>query len=217
MEVVLDMPFLILSNVDVQFVKKEHTWKTYTTAKALPTIKQVELIDKKEFGKTALDEKSETFVIHVVSLNLTPGIHPDKAAQIASLLAEKVRIPDKYSDFTDVFSEAKALVLLKCTKFNEHAINLEDGKQPPYGLIYSLGPVELETLKTYIKTHLKTGFIQPFKCFAGIPILFNKKLDGSLHLCVDYWGLNNLTIKNQYLLPLISESLDRLGRAKRFT
>ena len=77
--------------------------------------------------------------------------------------------------------------------------------------------MELETLKTYIKTHLKTGFIQSSKSPAGAPILFNKKPDGNLYLCIDYWGLNNLTIKNRYPLPLIGESLDRLGRAKRFT
>ena len=52
------------------------------------------------------------------------------------------------------------------------------------------------TLKTYIKTYLKTGFIWPFKSLAGIPISSDKKLDGSLLLCVNYWDLNNLTIKN---------------------
>ena len=96
------------------------------------------------------------------------------------MLAEEVRIPDEYSDFADVFSEAKALVLPERTELNEHAIDLEDGKQPPYGPIYSLGPVELETLKTDIKTHLKTGFIQSSKSPAGALILFNKKLDSSL-------------------------------------
>ncbi len=77
--------------------------------------------------------------------------------------------------------------------------------------------MELETLKTYIETHLKTGFIRPSKSPADAPILFDKKPDGSLRLCVDYRGLNNLTIKNRYPLPLIGKSLDRLGRAKRFT
>ena len=163
-----------------------------------------------------MDGKSETFIIHVTSLNLAPGIHLDRAAQIAFLLVEKVKISDKYLDFTDIFLKEKALMLPKCTELNEHAINLEDGKQPPYRPIYSLGPVELETLKTYLKTHLKTGFIQPSKLPAGAPILFDKKPNGSLHLCVDYQGLNNLTIKNQYLLPLIGESLDRLVQAKKF-
>ena len=103
------------------------------------------------------------------------------------------------------------------TSINEHAIKLIEGMQPPYGPIYSLGPVELETLKAYIKTYLKTGFIRPSKSPVDAPILFDKKTNESLRLCVDYRGLNNLTIKNRYPLPLIGESLDRLGRAKRFT
>ena len=94
---------------------------------------------------------------------------------------------------------------------------MEDGKQPPYRPIYSLGPVELEILKTYIKTHLKTGFIRPSKSPADAPIFFDKKPDNNLHLCVDYWGINNPTIKNWYLLPLIGESLNLLGQAKKFT
>ena len=103
------------------------------------------------------------------------------------------------------------------TGINKYAIELVEGKQPPYGPIYNLGPVELEMLKAYIETHLKTGFIRPSKSPADASILFNKKPDGSLCLCVDYRSLNNLTIKNRYTLPLIDESFDRLGRAKRFT
>ena len=125
-EVVLGMPFLTLSNADVQFVEKELTWRSYTTAEALPTTKRVELINKKEFAKATLDEKSETFDIHMASFNITAGIHLDIAAQISSFLAEEVRIRDKYSDFANVFLEEKALVLPECTELNEHAIDLED-------------------------------------------------------------------------------------------
>ena len=214
MEVVLGMPFLTLSNADVQFVKKELTWRSYITAKALPTIKRVELIDKKEFAKVALDENSKTFVVYVASLDLR--IHLDKEAQIASLLTKEVKILDKYSDFANVFSEEQALVLPERTDINEYATKLEDGKQLPYGPIYSLEPVELEILKTYIKTHLKTVFIRPSKSHTSASILFDKKSDGILRLCMDYLGLNNLMIKNRYSLPLIGESLDPLGRAKRF-
>ncbi len=77
--------------------------------------------------------------------------------------------------------------------------------------------MELETLKIYIESHLKTGFIQPSKSPAKALIFFNKKPDGSPHLCVDYQGLNNLTIKNRYPLSLIDEALDRLSWAKQFT
>ena len=110
-----------------------------------------------------------------------------------------------------------AAELLENTGMNKHTIKLEEGKQLLFGPIYSLGPVELETLKTYIKTNLANGFIRPSKSPMSALILFDRKPDGSLRLCVDYRGLNNITIKNQYPLPLIGESLDRLGRTRRFT
>ena len=85
MEVVLGMPFLTLSNADVSFSERELTWKSYTVDEALPTAKRVELIDKKEFAKAALDTESETFVVHVAALE-TPlagmPIHPSRAAQV---------------------------------------------------------------------------------------------------------------------------------------
>ena len=91
---------------------------------------------------------------------------------------------------------------------NKYAIKLEKDKQPPFRPIYSLELVELEALKTYIKTNLANNFIRPSKSPIRAPILFNKKLNRSLRLCVNYRGFNNLIIKNQYLLPLIDESLD---------
>ncbi len=100
---------------------------------------------------------------------------------------------------------------------NKHVIELIDGKQPPYGPIYTLSPVGLEKLKTYIETHLKTGFIQPSWSPVWASIFFNNKLDGSLRLCITYQGLNNLTMKNWYPLLLIGWALDCLNPAKRFT
>ena len=103
-------------------------------------------------------------------------------------------------------------------RINDHGIKLVNGyQQPPYGPIYSLKPVELETLKAYIETNLANKFIKLSKSPAGTPILFDRKSDGSLWLCVNYRGLNKLTIKNRYPLPMIRESLDKLGRARRFT
>ena len=102
-------------------------------------------------------------------------------------------------------------------EINTNAIDLEKGKQSPYGPIYSLRPVELEIFKTYIKTNLANDFICPSKSSAGAPILFDKKPNRSFCLCVDYQGLNNITIKNRYLLPSVSDSFDCLGRAKQFT
>lgn len=79
---------------------------------------------------------------------------------------------------------------------NEHATELIEGMQPFYKPIYALTLVELEILKAYIEIHLKTVFIQSFKSLVGAFFLLDKKLDCSFRLCVGYWGLNNLTIKN---------------------
>lgn len=69
---------------------------------------------------------------------------------------------------------------------NKHAIELIDKKQPSYRPIYAFSPVELETLKGYIKTHLKIEFIQPSQYPIGIPIQFDKKPDSSFYLYVNY-------------------------------
>ena len=86
-------------------------------------------------------------------------IHPARKAQLALLLAKEVTMPTEYLDFADVFSAKSANVLQERTGANEHAIKLEEGKQPSYRPIYNLGPVELKTLKTYIQTNLSNGFI----------------------------------------------------------
>ena len=93
-EVVLGMPFLTLSNTNIQFAQKELTWRSYTAAEALLTTKRVEIIDRKEFAKAALDEHVEAFVVRMTSLS-TMAIHPARKAQIASLVAEEVQIPSK--------------------------------------------------------------------------------------------------------------------------
>ncbi len=141
-----------------------------------------------------------------------------KVAQAAALKWDKapMEIPAVYANYADVFSFELAMELLENTGINEYTIKLVDSKQPPYRPIYSLRPMELETLKTYLETHLKTGFIRPFKSPTCALILFSKKPDRNLRFFVNYQGLNLLTIKNRYSFYLTGESLDPLGRAKQF-
>ena len=72
------------------------------------------------------------------------------------------KVASKFTDFVDIFSPKLAVQLLEHTRIKDHAIVLVDDWQPPYGSIYSLGPVELETLKAYIKNNLVNSFIRPF-------------------------------------------------------
>lgn len=91
-------------------LKQKLIWESYIIAKALFTTQRIELINKKKFSKTALNKNTKTFEMHIIFLKAIAVkilIYLDKKAQIASLLIEKVLIPNKYSDFANVFSEKK--------------------------------------------------------------------------------------------------------------
>jgi hypothetical protein len=74
-------------------------------------------------------------------------------------------------------------------------IDLQKGTQPPFGPIYNLSQNELAALQEYLDENLAKNFIRHSKSPVGAPILFVKKKDGSLRMCVDYRGLNKITIK----------------------
>ena len=97
------------------------------------------------------------------------------------------------------------------------AIKLQSRKEPPYGPIYPLSQTELAALREFLEENLAKGFIRESKSPAGAPILFAPKKDGSLRLCVDYRGLNAITVKNRYPLPLITEIMDRVTGAQYFS
>lgn len=125
-------------------------------------------------------------------------------------------IPKHYEEFFHLFSEKTAAELPPHRNF-DHAIDVVEGKQPPFGPIYSLSQKELEVLREYLDRMIAQGKIQPSKSPAGAPILFVPKPNGKLRLCVDYRALNDVTIKNRYPLPLMNELRDRVAGARIFT
>ena len=137
-------------------------------------------------------------------------MHFKKQASVGALLFDKAptEVLAEYSNYNNVFSVENVVELLENTRINKYAIKLEEDKQPPFGPIYSLEPVELKILKTYIKTNLTNNFIWPFKFLVRVSILFNRKPDRRFHFYINYWGLNNITMKNQYLLPSMGKCLD---------
>ena len=146
--------------------------------------------------------------MYIRSLRLKITIDLAWKAQIKLLLVKRINVAVEYTDFANGFSKKLSDVLSKQTDINKYAIKLLDCKQLSYGPIYSLGLVKLETFKTYIKINLANGFIQLSKSLASTLISFVQKANNSLSLCVNYQGLNNLIIKNWYLLLLIGEFLD---------
>src|ERR1700742_4351662 len=83
--------------------------------------------------------------------------------------------------------------------------------------MYSLSQFELQTLCEFVDEHLAMGFIRPTRSPHGAPVLFIKKKDGSLRLCVDFRGLNAISKKDRYPLPLISDLLDAPPKARIYT
>ena len=125
-------------------------------------------------------------------------------------------VPLKYHEFCDVFRKSRANTLPTHQPY-DLKIKLEDGAIPPFGPIYSLSPHELQTLREFIDKHLANGLICPTHSPSGALVLFIKKKDGSLWLCIDIRGLNKITKKDQYLLPRITDLLDSPCKAQFYS
>ncbi|MBW0545646.1 hypothetical protein O181_085361 [Austropuccinia psidii MF-1] len=118
-------------------------------------------------------------------------------------------VPSVYHHYLDVFSKVKA-EKLPPHRACDHYMELE-GSLPPAGVIYSLSNQESDTLRAYISENVEKGFIQPSSSSTGAPVLFFKKKDGGLPLCVDYCKLKAVTRKNKYPVPPMNQLLTLLN------
>lgn len=118
-------------------------------------------------------------------------------------------------EYRDVFSDE--LSGLPPKRAVDHKIELIPGSTPPSRPTFRLSATELVELKRQLEELLKSNLIRPSKSPFGAPILFVKKKDGTMRLCVDYRALNNITIKNSYPLPRVDELFDRLQGARYFS
>src|SRR5260370_30988042 len=103
-------------------------------------------------------------------------------------------IPIDYHKFHEVFSGIKADTLPPQQPYDLQ-ISLEEGAKPFHRPIYSLSPLELTALWEFLKEHTWNSFICPTKSPWGSLVLFIKKKDGSLHLCIDFCALNKVMEK----------------------
>ena len=125
-------------------------------------------------------------------------------------------VPERYHDFLDVFSKEKAERLPDHRPY-DHAIELVPDARMFHSKVYPLSPNEQVELDKFINENVAKGYIQESKSPLSSPFFFVKKKDGSLRPVQDYRRLNEITIKNRYPLPLISDLMDRLKKAKYFT
>src|SRR5260221_711751 len=156
----------------------------------------IRMVSTLTMTKLCKDPGTPAFVISMADLIPSQVTATDT---LDSILAE-------YRDFRNIFSGEKVGTLAPHRPYDLQ-INVEEGAKPIHRPIYSLSPPELVALQEFLKEHTKSGFIRPSKSPWGSPVLFVKKKDGSLCLCMDFPALNRVTEKDRYPLPLISDLL----------
>ncbi|KAL0200303.1 hypothetical protein M9458_003490, partial [Cirrhinus mrigala] len=147
-----------------------------------------------------------------------PALRPrtDKAPVINSDTPIAADVPLEYQDLAEAFSKVRASQLPP-HRTSDCAIELLPGTIPPKGRVFPLSQPETEAMRVYIEEELAKGFIEPSTSPASAGFFFVKKKDGSLRPCIDYRGLNSITVKYRYPLPLVPPALEQLRSAKYFT
>ena len=207
--IVLGMPAMTDERIKIDVAKR--TWRFGVVAEAF------EVLPPQEFADT-IAEESLVYALLVldVDVNKSQRVYALKtdASRAEPDINTTPKLSDKLKEYEDVFTTEEA-DRLPSHKGRNYAI--ETTAEPPFGPLYNLLNIKLAELRRYLDDVLAKGWIQHSTSLAGAPILFVPKKDGGLCLCVDYRGLNKVTVKNCHPLPLISETLDCLTGAKVFT
>src|SRR5260370_26361974 len=174
-------------------------------------------------GRICQEVGSETFLLSPSSVQRMPNPFHTSLDQLEAKAASTAQpedtlsgVPQEYHEFRDVFSGEKANMLAPHQPY-DLKINLEEGAKPFHRPIYSLSPPELTALREFLEENVWNGFIHPSKSPWGSPVLFIKKKDRSLHLCVDFRTLNRVTEKDHYPLPLIPDLLNAPAPARIYS
>ncbi|KAJ1088498.1 hypothetical protein NDU88_001655 [Pleurodeles waltl] len=125
-------------------------------------------------------------------------------------------VPEHYLEFQAVFPKPSRPALPPHRDY-DCAIPLEPGTIVPFGRMYSLTEPEKEVLKEYLEENVQSGLIVPSSSPAGAPLFFVPKKTKDLRPCLDFRGLNKITNKDRYPLPLIRDILEAVRGAQRFT
>jgi hypothetical protein len=171
------------------------------------------LLSAKQFRKQFknLSEMQIIYIDQCAAMELVNSISQPTKANKATQLVSNLLL--KYND---VFP-SDLPVGLPPQRDIDHRIEIVPGSSPPSSATYRMSPPELDELKRQLIDLIEHGFIRPSKSPYGAPVLFVKKKDGSMRMCVDYRALNKITIKNKYPLPRVDELFDRLRGAQYFS
>ena len=238
-KIILGFPWLKRANPIIDWEKGTLEWrksgkKSEPKRKVLEQQKQPTTIAEEEDEEECLNSTQNPLDDHELSLLISSitGETDDstwinaKIATATAIQAElnskkeirplEEQIPKEFHEFLDVFSEEKAARFPEPRTW-DHKIEMKDTFTPKSYKTYNLTPEEQLELDKFLKENLEKGYIRPSQSPMASPFFFVNKKDGKLRPCQDYRYLNEHTIKNAYPLPLISELLDKLKGARRFT
>lgn len=160
-------------------------------------------VDSGEFDKLVCDPEATVCIMRLVEdVTISAISTADFDKFMGSKHMDPVElVPQKFHEYLDVFSREKAEQLPPHRPGVDHEIQLQEGKEAPYFKSRNMSPQELTAVKKYIDDEQAKGSIRPSASPAAAPILLVKKPNGGLRFCVDYRGLNSVTVKNRYPLP----------------
>ena len=211
-DIILGQPWLTRENPDIDWaarvVKDRTSGRLLAACEEYTVPVSVRLLDATTMAKSLRKEPLEVFVVGIRKvLDDIHDLKSDQNEQWTNQLREHLE------DFADIIAEPQGL---PPEREWDVSINLESDI-PPKERTYRMSPAELREVKSQIEELLSKGWIQPSKSPYGAPILFVRKKDGSLRMCVDYRKLNDITKKDRTPLPRIDELLDSLYGANVFS
>ena len=216
--VILDMPWLRCHNPEID-------WKTGEVkmtrcpdecGKKWKTGRQTKSGWKKQEEREEKKEKRRPVIEKVKMIERIMEEKEDEEEDLIELRATDEMIPQRFHKYLKVFEKKDSEKILTRKAWN-HAIDLREGFVPKKGKIYPLLRVEREKVQEFIKDQLRKGYIRPSKSLQMSLVFFVLKKNGKKRMVQDYQYLNSWTIKNNYLLPLISDLIDSIGKKKVFT
>lgn len=207
-DIILGKPWLTAHNPNIDWANNIVQWDNITWQCATAQPRNEALLSAMEFAKFLKKHKTE---LHAAFVSFDTKVddevqrnHPDPI--IRDIINSSTRFP-KSLPKGDPPSRVRV----------DHEILLTDETKKPVLPIIRLSPAELEDLRKQLTYLIEQGWIQPSQSPYGAPVLFARKKDGKLRMCIDYRALNKLTVKNKYPLPRIDEIFDALQGATIFS
>lgn len=216
-DMILGLPWMRREGATLDAGANELRFVTGHAIKGPSTGWEPKMIGAAAFALSIKNRKKgvQVFAASMTDINkaLAEKEHSDPKKKLPAWVAEK---------FLKLFDRSEADKLPPHRVGADHKIELdqdENGKEAeiPYEALRSMSQEQLLVLRKTLTDLLDKGFIRVSSSPAGAPILFVKKPGGGLRFCVDYRALNAITRKDRYPLPLIRETLNRIGKARWFT